>query len=248
MGKRSLNRFKHKPDLAAGFGPLFITEGDGGGGGGKPDDGGKPAEDAGKPKEEAKPKDEKLLTQSEVNAIAAREKAEGKRAAETALAETLGVSIEDAKQIIAKHRETEEASKTEAQKAREAAEAEKAAAGSEKTAAQLEVHQTRLERAFLKEGLDLEEADDKAKRVLRMVTVEAGASYEDVLKDVKQIKTDFPALFGADESAPKRRSPSGDPKGNPPKQTGGEDAFARGAERAKGHRGAYMATVDNVKK
>lgn len=203
----------------------------------------------GAPKEEPKGEPakivEKTLTQSEVNVIAAREKAEGKRAAEASIADSLGVSIEEAKEILTKHRESEEAKKTEADKAKDAADKEKSSATAEKSAAAKEIHETRLERAFLKEGLD--STDEKASRVLRMVTVQPGASYEEVLKDVQAVKADFPALFDEQEAA-KRKSPSGDPKGKPPKATGGEDAFARGAERAKGHRGAYMAKLENAVK
>lgn len=246
MGRRSLNRYKHRPNLMAGFGPLLSGEGEGGGGGGQGTESGGQGGEAGKTGDEGKGA-EKTLTQSEVNAIAAREKAEGKRAAERELAESLGVSIEDAKQIIQKHNADADAKKSEAEKAAEAATKEKQAAESEKDVAKREVHVTRLERAFLKEGVDLGE-DDKSKRLLRMVNVEPGASYEDVLKDVQQIKKDFPELFGEKQQKQQRQAPGGDPKGTPRTPAGGEDAYARGAERAKHHRGAYHAAVDPTKK
>jgi hypothetical protein len=224
---------------------LLFTQPTGDPGGGDPKTDPK-EEPKGEPKGDPK---EKTLTQSEVNVIAAREKAEGKRAAEASIAESLGVTIEEAKTILAKHKETEDAKKTEADKAKEAADREKASATTEKSAAAKEIHETRLERAFRKEGLDLDSSDDKTKRVLRMVTVEPGASYEDVLKDVQSVKADFPALFDEqDPKDPKRRAPSSDPKGKPPKQTGTEDSFARGAERAKSHRGAYTAVVHDKQK
>lgn len=239
MKRRFVKHNRFSPFNAPGL--LFTADPAGGGG-----------EPKGEPKEEPKgePKAaEKTLTQTEVTAIAAREKAEGKRAAATELAESLGVPIEEAKEIIKAHREALDAKKTEADKAKDAADREKTSATAEKSAAAKEIHETRLERAFLKEGLDLDGADDKAKRVLRMVTVEPGASYADVLKDVQAVKADFPALFDdeGNTKTPKRKAPPSDPKGNPPRPAGSEDAFARGAERAKGHRGAYTAQIAEKK-
>lgn len=199
----------------------MLVEGDGtegGGGGGAPAE--KPAE--------------KTLTQTEVNAIAAREKNEGKAAAQRELAEQLGVSIEDAKAIIKRSQEVEDGKKSEADKDREAAAKEKQAAEADRAAAKKEVHEARLERAFAKEGFDTEADAAKAARLLRMVTVEPGATYEDVLKDVQAVKADFPALFGdAVTGEPKKKAPNGDPKGNPPKPTGGEDKYDAGAKRAQ---------------
>jgi hypothetical protein len=174
-------------------------------------------------------KPDKTFTQAEVTAIATREKDEGKRSAEAAVAKELGVSVTEAKQILKAHHAAEDAKKTEADKAREAAEAEKTAAEQAKNAAAVEIFETRLERAFLKEGLELD--DEKVKRVRRMVGVEAGASYEDILKDVQAVKAEFPSLFdGTGAGTPK--APNGDPGGRPPKPVKGEDKFAAGAARA----------------
>lgn len=171
----------------------------------------------------------KSFTQAEVTAIAAREKDEGRRSAEASLAKELGVTVAEAKEILKQHKSAEDAKKTEADKAREAAEAEKTAAAKEKSEAAKEIFETRLERAFLKEGLALDDA--KVARVRRMASVEAGASYEDILKDVQSIKSEFPELFGT-EGAGTPKAPSGDPKGSPPKPKPGEDKFASGADRA----------------
>lgn len=211
-----------------------------------PEGGNPPKED---PPNDGKQGGEKTLTQTEVNAIAAREKAAGKAAAEQELATSLGVSLDEAKAIIKSHRDKENAAKSEAEKAKEAADAEKAAAEAEKQTAKAEVHETRLERAFAKEGLPLDEAaDDKRARVLRLVTVEVGAAYEDVLKDVQKVKEDFPELFGGKKSTepPKRRA-AGDPPGQPPAPAGGEDKFAKGRERAQRH-GSGFRRVDPQQK
>jgi|GEM_PF-2452877 len=188
--------------------------------------------------------EEKTFTQAELTSIAAREKNEGKAAAERSIAEQLGVPIEEAKAIVKAAKDADEAKKSDADKDREAAAREKQEAEAERQAAKVEVHQARLERAFGREGIELEDGDDKTARLMRLVTVEAGASYEDVLKDVQQIKADFPALFGGaeetDTSKTKRKAPSGDPKGNPPKPPAGEDKFAAGKARAQKHRARFQ--------
>lgn len=201
------------------------------------------------PPKEDPSKTEKMLPQSQVDAIAAREKAEGKRAAEQALATELGVDLATAKQIITKAREAEDAQKTDAQKAREAADAEKTAAEAEKQAAKVEVYNTRLERAFVRTGLELGDTDaDKAKmaRIQRMVSTEPGATFDEILADVQAIKTEFPGLFDGKtpEKTPQRRAPGSDPKGKAPAPKGGEDAMAKGRERARRHRSAYSSTVE----
>lgn len=192
---------------------------------------------------------EKTLTQTEVNAIAAREKNEGKAAAETAIAASLGVTIEEAKEIVKAHKASEEAKKTDVDKAKEAADKEKATATSDRSAAAKEIHEARLERAFLREGLDItDEANAaKVKRIIKMVSVEPGTSYDEVLADVKLVKADFPALF--EEPIVKgRKAPNGDPKGTPAKPKAGEDAYAKGLARAKGARGAFTARMEPAQK
>lgn len=178
---------------------------------------------------------EKLLTQAEVNAIATREKQQGKAAAERELAEALGVPLEEAKAIIKQSKEAADAKKSEADKDREAAAREKQEAETEKAAAKKETHQARLERAFDKVGVDLADDKEKAKneRLLRLVTAEVGASYEDVLNEVKQIQKDFPGLFGESGGGSSRKAPNGDPAGTPPKPTGAEDKYEAGRKRAQ---------------
>jgi hypothetical protein len=186
----------------------------------------------------------KTFTQEELNKIAAREKAQGKAAgkaeAEQALAEMLGVSVEEAKTIIADRKAAEDAKKSEADKDREKAAKVLADAEKAKADAALETHSARVERALAREGLvtdDTDEGKKKFARVLRLVTVEVGASLEDVLADVQSVKADFPELFatktpeGDEGKKPKGKLPNSDPAGKPPKSTGGEDKYAAGAKR-----------------
>ena len=178
----------------------------------------------------------RTFTQEDVNRIATREKNQGRQAATQELAEELGVSLDEAKSIIQEARKKEESEKSEAQKAKDAADREKQEAETAKAEAARERYEARVERALLRAGID---GDDESKlsRLSRMITVEVDASQEDINADVDQIKTDFPELFGAKEEGGGGRKPppSSDPGGTPPKNRQQEDAFSKGAERAKQH-------------
>lgn len=179
--------------------------------------------------------DEKKFTQADLNKIAAKQKAEGRAAAEKAVVDLLGCTPAEAAEIVKKHREAEDATKSEAEKEKAAAVKEREAAEAEKRAAAAERHELQIERALTAEGF----AGDAKKlaRVRRMVTVEVGATYEDVLADVQEAKTEFPELFGSKtpeddgKRTPPGKLPSSDPKGKPPRPTGGEDKFDAGAKR-----------------
>lgn len=179
------------------------------------------------------PADEKKFTQADLNKLLAKEKGEGKRAAEKALADKLGVSVDQAAEIIKKHQDAEDATKSEAEKELAKATKEREAAEAEKRAAAAERHELQIERALTAEGFTGDEK--KLARVRRMVTVEVGATYEDVLADVQEAKTEFPELFGSktpeDPGKKPGRLPSSDPAGKPPAPKGGEDLYAAGAKR-----------------
>lgn len=181
--------------------------------------------------EPAAPAGGKTFTQDDLNRIATKEKAEGKAAAEKAIAEALGVSVEEAKAIVAKSREAEEKTKSEAQKDREAAAKERGEAEQAKKDAAKELHEARVRTAFAAAGFTGDE--DALKRVLPMVSVAEGASAEDIATDVKELKKTLnPELFGAKKAgAGGGRLPGGDPKGGTPAPAGGEDAMTRGAQR-----------------
>jgi DNA-binding transcriptional MerR regulator len=197
-----------------------------------PDTGGGSGGDKGDDEPDKKPA--KTFTQAEVNKFAAREKAEGKRAAEKALAEQLGVPLDKAKEIIAAAQKAEDEKKSEAEKERDKAVEERKAAEAEKREAAAEKHEARIERALAAEGFAGD--DKKLGRVRKMITVEVGATYEDVLADVKDAKTEFPEIFAGkaddgDKDKADRKLPGSDPKGKPAKPNGGEDKFDAGAKR-----------------
>lgn len=223
---RSLSSIRHRAGLR-----FIETPAPPAGETGTPPAGGGATPPTGAPKET--PPEEKTFTQAEVTKMLTKEKREGATAAANKLAEELGVTVEEAKIIIQKHNDADEATKSEAQKDREAAAREKQEAADEKTAAKVEVHQARLERAFAKVGVDLTDEKTKTKneRLLRLVTAEVGTSFEDIAAEVTEIQKDWPDLFK--EAVVVKRAPNGDPIANPPKPTGGEDAYETGRKRAQ---------------
>lgn len=194
-----------------------------------------PADDKGDVGDEDKSgKGDKTITQAEMNRISAREKAAGKRAALKELADGWGISIEEAKAIIDKHNEAEDAKKSDADKSRDKATKELSDAEKAKREAAEERHEARIERALNAVKFD---GDEKAlARVRRIVTVEVGSSYEDILADVKAAQEELPGLFESktsdgDKDPGKGKLPSSDPAGKPPKPKGGEDKFSAGQKR-----------------
>lgn len=194
--------------------------GDGGEGGGEGGEGGGGGGGEG---------EERTFTQADVTRIAKREQDKGRKAAASKLAEELGVSVDEAKRIIAEHRSREEAEKSEAQKAREAADAEKAEAAKAREAAARDRYDTRVERALLRAGVP--DAGDKLDRVKRMVTADVDSDDDAIRADVDALKKEFPQLFEQPKGG--GPPPSGDPPGHPPKPKGSDDPMKRGAARAK---------------
>lgn len=174
---------------------------------------------------------EKMLSQSEVNRIAASEKEQGRAGALAQVQNDLGVDLETAKTIIAEAKKRADSELSESQRATKEAEDSRKAADAEKAEAAKERHEARVDRAFVGAGLT-----DEAKiaRYSRLLDVEVGAKPEDIKKAVEKLKEEEPALFGAPAAAPGRpAAPGSDPKGGPPKPKTDESAFDRGKERAK---------------
>ena len=178
--------------------------------------------------------DQQTFTQAELNRIAAREKEEGKRAAARELAEQLGCTVDEAKELIARARAQDDSQKTEAQKAREAADKEKADAEKERAEAAKEKHTARIERCLLKAGVP----DTKLDKVARMLDVEVGAEIDKIDEAAKELKKEFPELFAGERKPPPGSDPGG--SGGKPPVKPNEDAFTRGADRAKQYRGSQF--------
>lgn len=181
----------------------------------------------------------RTFSQEEVTAMMAREKDQGKRAAEEALAKSLGCTLEEAKTVIADSRKRADAEKSEAQRAREAADAEKAEAERVKGESLRERQNTRIQAALMRAGVTQSDDDKdgskfeaKLARLTKLVDVEAEADAAAVTAAVKSLKDEEPGLFAA--SGPgKPKPPNSDPAGKPPPDQPNSDAFQRGAERAK---------------
>lgn len=212
------------------FNTYFAPEGDGGGGdgGGSGDGGG-----AATPPANDKDKGEKTLPQSEVDRIVQERVGETKRKALEDVAKTLGVSVDEAKKIIDDHQKQQDKDKSEAQLAREAADREKAESEAAKTEAAQERHTAAVERALLRalpKDLDDAALDARVSKIARLVEAEVGADADTIKKAVDALRKDMPELFGGVAGG---GVPNSDPPGTPPKKKGSDDAFTKGAERAK---------------
>jgi hypothetical protein len=187
------------------------------------------------------------ITQEEVSRIAAREKDQGRRAAENAIAEKLGVSVEEAAEIVKAARAAADAERTEVERAKGAEATAKAAAKAAEDALARTQHERKIELELIEQGVPVK----AAAKVVALVDSEVGSDEAAVAASVAALKAEMPAVFTAAEEPElgpdgkpvpaKPKPPASDPKGTPPKPTAGEDAFSRGAERAKSHGGGRSA-------
>lgn len=194
---------------------------------------------------EGEPAVEPTFTQADLNKIGKREKEAGKRAAEQAFADQLGIPIDEAKKIIETHKAAEDAKKSEADRLKDAAAKEKSDADALKATSAGEVRTARIERALAAEKFPKIDDDKATAKVVRMLDVASDASYEDVREAVKDLKKDFPSLFEEAKDDGKNKKPplpGSAPSGRPPTPpSDNESAFERGqrrfADEAKKRRG-----------
>lgn len=167
-----------------------------------------------------------------------------KQATETAIAEQLGVSIEEAKKIIEASREADEAKKSEIDKLKEQNESIKKDGETKVSEVQREHHIDRVKLNLIRAGVALPEdtaespdASDKAlDRVVGLVSVSVGASVEEIKDNIAELKTEFASLFTQPEK--KEESQPGNvgshPSGAPRKPVLNNESFADlGARLAK---------------
>lgn len=172
----------------------------------------------------------KTFTQEEVNHLVGGRVAEATRKAESDLAKKLGVSADEAAQILKDHNERAEADKTELQKATDKAAALERERDEERSSRERGEWNTSVKDA-------LRDAEPALKRgklegAFKLLELEPGAKPEEVAAAVKKLQTDWAELFEG-ESEGGGGAPNGDPKGTPPKRTSGEDAYERGKKRAE---------------
>lgn len=168
-------------------------------------------------------KSEQVFTQADLDNVAGRTRAEERRKAEQAVAEQLGVPIDEAKDIIEAKRQVDDAQKTEAQRAREEADREKETAKAVIAAAAEEKKAAKAERALMAAGVDVAKLGRATTLLLADVSDIEDA--EKLKTSVESLKTDVPSLFGV---APPPGAPSSDPAGQPP--AGGNGGTPKGMD------------------
>lgn len=167
------------------------------------------------------------LTQDRLTKLALSTKTKAQAQTLRKVAEDLGMSVDDAKQLITDHKAAIEASKTDLQREKDAADVARKEADADKQTVAQERHDLRVEKALLKAGVD----PVKAEKARRLVDAEVGSDQASIDVAVESVKADFPSIFEADKET-KNKVPSGTPGGPPPKKLTPEGALDRGKQRA----------------
>jgi hypothetical protein len=145
----------------------------------------------------------KTFTEEQLDRIVGKRAREAetkaKQAAEIAIADQLGVTVEEAKKIIEASKQAEEAQKSEIDKLREQNESIKKESDSKFADAQREHHIDRAKLCLTRSGIALpedEEAAEKAlNRVVGLVSVPVGASVDEIKENITELKSEFESLF-----------------------------------------------------
>ena len=216
------NRGKYNPFAGLAFGMLCVdpAEGDGGAGGG-----GDAAAQA------AAAAADKKFSQDDLTRIATAEAAKGKRAGAAEVAAELGMTVAEAKALIATATAAQEAAKTEAQKATDAATAAKTAADAATATAAQTTLASKVTMALVIAGVT-PQVDGKANPALamaaRLVDVPADADDAAITAAIDLVKAAAPAFF-----APPVPKPDGEPQTAPTKTRAAGTTFgAKGAAEA----------------
>jgi hypothetical protein len=167
-----------------------------------------------------------------------------KQATEAAIAEQLGVSIEEAKKIIDASREADEAKKSEIDKLKKQNESIKKASETKVSEVQRDHHIDRVKLQLIRAGVALPEdtaenpdSSNKAlDRVVGLVSVPVGASVDEIKDNIAELKTEFASLFAQPEKKEEENkgNPGSHPSGAPRKPVLNNESFADlGARLAK---------------
>lgn len=178
----------------------------------------------------ADPPTPRTFTQDELNAILARERTSAQQAATQQLANDLGVSLDEAKQIVAQRKSDDDAKRTEAERAAAAWKTAQEGAEAIKAAAEQERHEAKLERALSRAGLDVDN-ETMRRAGLAALDVPANADAAAVTAAVEQLKTDAPALFG---SASTTVTPPSSTPPHAPRPPAPQNTMAAAREKARG--------------
>lgn len=163
------------------------------------------------------PPAQRTFTQAEVEALAAKEKAQGKRAAAREFAEKHGFSsIEDAEQFIAEARKAAEAKKTEEQKRQEELDRREQALAERESAAIARERNANRRAVLVGLGATGDDLEDAA----ALLRVDDDADDATVAEAAAKLKERRPELFGQAAPVPPAGqmppAPGGAPAGGPP--------------------------------
>lgn len=173
------------------------------------------------------------FTQDQLTAHATREAAEARRQALREVSEKLGCTVDEAEQILKDRQQADEARLSELEKREKATSAKEGSLAQREAAVVAAEHRNKVRDALVKAGI-------KGER-LAFAHLDVASDADDAAVEaaVTAYKQSVPEWFSEQESAPTAPppttgTPSGDP-GKPPPPAGrpSEDAYNRGAERAK---------------
>lgn len=188
--------------------------------------------------DDPKDDDERKFSQQDLNAIAAKEKRDGRRAAEQAMADQLGVPLAEAIEILKNHREQEQQKKDELTRAQEEANAAKSEKETAEQKAAAAERKAALTLALARAGAADKTFDDALVILQTRLADKPDAEDDEVKEIVKALKKDIPSFFGASSgNGSGKGGPSGDPGGPPPGGQGKATSFDRGRERARARLG-----------
>jgi hypothetical protein len=182
--------------------------------------------------------DGRKFTQAELDKLAGRRAAEAERAAAKKLAEKLGMSVDDAVQLIADHKAAEDAKKDELTRAQEAAAtAQRDAEAARAEAARLQ-RESLIERKLVAAGVGSGHPADKREAVLTRaraaLVLAADADPEAIDAEIANTVELIPGLI-APQGPATTPAPSGVTSGATPPAGGqpAKTALERGRERAR---------------
>lgn len=181
-----------------------------------------------------KPKKGKSFTQRQVNAVATREKREGKKAGKNELLKALGYATEEELKEAIEAKQEADAKKPdpEVDKERKKLDREKAETKAEREAAAKDRHAAKVERFLLKGGASL----SKLERLSRLIDIEVGADDDEIEDAIDSLKEELPELFSSnssdddEEDKPRSRSKGTDTRRKNPDSNPGRKASPKGSK------------------
>lgn len=178
----------------------------------------------------------KTFTQAELDRTAGRARTEARKAAENALAEQLGVSVDEAKTIIANAKAIEDGKKSDADKALDAARTAQAAADAARAEAAAERLAAKVERKLTAAGVP----ESALTRAVRTLALDPDADDDAITAEIEALQADVPALFATSDDTgdgktktPPPPAPGGTGARPPAGGQAAKTALEKGAERAR---------------